>query len=94
LKACQATHALVVDENLGHLANRRTALFEESHPLGFAIDLDFFKRQGLGFEHHLGGIALGACGLGVDNDFEFHALNSSESQKPKYLHAILGKTTH
>jgi hypothetical protein len=25
-----------------------------SHALDFTVDFDFFKRQGLGFEHHLG----------------------------------------
>jgi hypothetical protein len=53
-QACQATHALVVDENLGHLTNRRAAFFEDIYALDFTVDFVFFKRQGLGFEHHLG----------------------------------------
>jgi hypothetical protein len=79
LQASQTTHALVVDENLGHLTNRRSAFFIKRHAFGLAIDLDFFKIKRFGFEHHLGGFALGACGLGVNDDFEVHgAMNGGK----------------
>jgi hypothetical protein len=78
LQASQATHALVIDENLRHLADRGTAFFVKSHALGLAVDLDFFKIERLGFEHHLGGLALWACGLGVNDDFELHGAIDGE----------------
>jgi hypothetical protein len=69
---------LVVDENLWHLANRGTTLFIERHALGFAVDLDLFEIKRTGFQQHLGRLALGACGLGVNDDFELHSRHSSD----------------
>ncbi|MEN9625126.1 MAG: hypothetical protein RJB17_1921, partial [Pseudomonadota bacterium] len=45
---------------------------------GLAVDLDFFKIERLGFEQHLGGLALWACGLGVNDDFELHGHDFSD----------------
>jgi hypothetical protein len=45
LQTRQTTHALVVDEDLGHLAHRWATLFVKGHALGFTVNFDFLKRQ-------------------------------------------------
>ena len=61
LQTGQAPHALVVDEDLGHLPHGGSALFVEGLALVFVIDLHLFEAQVPGLEEVLDGLAL-TCG--------------------------------
>ncbi|KAI1697956.1 glyoxalase/Bleomycin resistance protein/Dioxygenase superfamily domain-containing protein [Ditylenchus destructor] len=72
LQAGDAAHALVVDEDLRHLAHGRAALLVEGEALSLVVDQDLLEGHAARLEQHLRRVALRAGGLGVDDDLEFH----------------------